>query len=92
MRGLPYVLVYEDDSDILPRLRILLKGLLDLSRVGLAVDNEEVPLRRGAGGHMLSGLDVSGDAASFVGLCVAFIGRSRGMGDIVHLCQRGGDR
>ena len=67
-RGSPYVLVYEDDSNILPRLRILLKGILDLSGVGLSVDDEEVPLRRGAGGHMLRGLDVSGDSTSFRGL------------------------
>lgn len=62
------MLVYEDDPDVLSLLRILLKGLLDLSRVGLAVDDEEVPLRCGASGHMLSGSDVSEDATSSRGL------------------------
>lgn len=51
--GSPYMLVDQDDADVLPRLRVLLKRLLDLSRLGLSVDDEEVPLGVRAGGHML---------------------------------------
>lgn len=44
------MLVYEDDADVLPQLGVLLEGRLDLLRVGLVVNDEEVSL---AIGHML---------------------------------------
>lgn len=53
--GLPHMLVDENDADILPREREVLKGLLDLRRLRLGVNNKEVSLGRRAGGHMLQG-------------------------------------
>lgn len=88
------MLVYEDDSDILPRLRILLKHILNLSRIGLAVNDEEVPLWRWAGGHMLRGLEVSRDVAPFGAPFIVLISRpgTGGRREVVRLCPRGGDR
>lgn len=57
------MLVYEDDANVLPRLRVLLKGLLDLARLGLVVDDEEVPL---SGGHMLGRVGISGGGQRIV--------------------------
>lgn len=87
----PYVLVYQDDANVLPRLCVFLERLLDLVRVGLIVDDEEVPLRVRAGGHMLGRVRVSGDghASSWApSYPWSFWELGEGLG--VHLCRQGG--
>jgi hypothetical protein len=47
------MLVDEDDANIVSRLREVLKRILDLFRLGLRVDDKEVPLLRWTCGYML---------------------------------------
>lgn len=73
------MLVDQNDTDILPRLCEVLKRLLDLSRLGLSVDDEEVPLGVRAGSHMLRP-DVSVDILQIY-FCSMFLSSGlRGVG------------
>ena len=54
-----YMLIYKQNSDILPILRISVKGLLDRRGLGLCVDNEEILLRVRRLGYVLMRKSVS---------------------------------
>jgi len=53
--GITYVLIYEQDGNILPLVRVLVESFFDCGCLRLGIDDEEVLLSIGGRSNMLNG-------------------------------------